>query len=65
MIRNVFAILTALFVAAAISASAQTTNRTVLVLGDSIAAAYGVDPEEGFVSLLEKKVLQALQRRTN
>ncbi len=59
MIRNVFAILTALFVAAANPASAQTTNRTVLVLGDSIAAGYGVDPEEGFVALLQKKVQDA------
>ncbi len=44
---------------AAISASAQATNRAVLVLGDSIAAGYGVEPEEGFVSLLQKKVQEA------
>lgn len=59
MIRNVFAIFATLLLAAAISVSAQTTNRTVLVLGDSIAAGYGVDPEEGFVSLLQKKVQEA------
>ena len=59
MIRNVFATFAALFVMAAISASAQATNRAVLVLGDSIAAGYGVEPEEGFVSLLQKKVQEA------
>ena len=56
MIRTTFVTFAALLLAAVLSASAQTTNRTVLVLGDSIAAGYGVDPEEGFVSILQKKV---------
>lgn len=52
---------TLLFLALALvlRSEAQPTNRTVLVLGDSIAAAYGVEPEEGFVGLLQKKVAEA------
>ena len=31
-------------------------TRTILVLGDSIAAGYGLDPEEAFPALLQEKV---------
>jgi len=37
-------------------ASPQTQN--LLVLGDSISAAYGMKPEEGWVALLEEKLQQ-------
>lgn len=30
--------------------------KTILVLGDSISAAFGIDPKEGWVSLLEKRL---------
>jgi acyl-CoA thioesterase-1 len=37
--------------------SATDTNRpAILVLGDSIAAGYGVDPEEAYPALLQKKI---------
>lgn len=42
-------------------AAAETTNalRTVVVLGDSLAAGYGVDPEEAFPALLGAKIREA------
>jgi acyl-CoA thioesterase-1 len=40
----------------AISASAAEPAKRVIVLGDSIAAGYGVDPEEAFPSVLQKRV---------
>lgn len=36
--------------------SAQTNQRTLLVLGDSISAAYGMKPDEGWVVLLREKL---------
>lgn len=33
--------------------------RTILFLGDSLTAGFGVTPEEAFPSLIEKKILQA------
>ena len=33
--------------------------KTILVLGDSIAAGYGLDPEEAFPALLQEKIKQA------
>lgn len=36
--------------------SQEATRKTVVVLGDSIAAGYGVDPSEAFPALLQKKV---------
>ena len=42
--------------------SAETSNTeshyTILVFGDSISAAYGMSPEEGWVSLLDQQLLQ-------
>jgi acyl-CoA thioesterase I len=42
-------------------AAAEATNviGNVVVLGDSLAAGYGVEPEQGFVALLEEKVSEA------
>jgi len=31
-------------------------DRTILVLGDSLSAAYGIRPEQGWVALLEKRL---------
>ncbi len=36
--------------------SAGVWAQTVLVMGDSISAAYGMEPEEGWVSLLEQRL---------
>lgn len=37
------------------AADSTAERKQVLVLGDSLAAAYGVEPEMGFVALLQKK----------
>jgi acyl-CoA thioesterase-1 len=44
-------------------AHAQTTTPTLLVLGDSLSAAYGIPRESGWVYLLEQKLGQ--QKLTN
>ncbi len=36
-----------------------SSPKTILVLGDSIAAGYGLDPEEAFPALIEEKVIEA------
>src|SRR5438034_4924762 len=33
-----------------------TPRPTILILGDSLAAGYGVDPDEAFPALLQKKI---------
>ncbi|MEE4361365.1 MAG: arylesterase [Pseudomonadales bacterium] len=33
-------------------------DATILVLGDSISAAYGIEPEQGWVKLLEKRLAE-------
>ncbi|WP_426417051.1 arylesterase [Aestuariirhabdus sp. LZHN29] len=37
---------------------ASASAETLLVLGDSLSAAYGIRPDQGWVSLLEKKLEQ-------
>ncbi|MEO7677371.1 MAG: arylesterase [Verrucomicrobiota bacterium] len=44
-----------IFVASRTFAS-EGERKTVVILGDSIAAGYGVDPEESFPSLLQKRI---------
>ena len=39
-------------------APVQAGERTVLVLGDSLSAAYGMDREQGWVALLDKRLRQ-------
>src|SRR5690606_23837000 len=36
--------------------AAATSERVILVLGDSLSAAYGIRPEQGWVALLEKRL---------
>jgi acyl-CoA thioesterase-1 len=36
-----------------------STNRTIVVLGDSLAAGYGVDPSESWPTKLQEKISQA------
>lgn len=36
--------------------AAAASDRTVLVLGDSLSAAYGIKPAQGWVSLLQKRM---------
>jgi acyl-CoA thioesterase-1 len=38
--------------------SSSVSARTVLVLGDSLSAAYGINPEQGWVALLEMRLKQ-------
>ena len=53
-----FLVGTALIIAAASTSSfaAETQRPTVLILGDSLAAGYGLDPSEAFPALIQKKV---------
>ena len=37
--------------------TSQEANQTILVLGDSISAAYGIQREEGWVALLEARLI--------
>lgn len=58
----------ALIAASLIVAPAQATNapaagQTILLLGDSLSAAYGIPRESGWVALLEQKMAQ--QQLTN
>ncbi len=41
------------------AASSSGAPRTVVILGDSLAAGYGVDPSEAFPALLQQKVAAA------
>lgn len=36
--------------------ASEAERRTILILGDSLAAGYGIDPDEGFPALLQKKI---------
>jgi acyl-CoA thioesterase I len=40
----------------AFNGAAAASDRTVLVLGDSLSAGYGLKPAEGWVALLEKRL---------
>lgn len=40
----------------ALQVFSANTTKSLLVLGDSISAAYGIKPEEGWVALLDKKL---------
>lgn len=40
------------------AAAAQTTNHSILVVGDSISAAHGISPDQGWVQLLATKITQ-------
>jgi acyl-CoA thioesterase-1 len=33
-------------------------NQTILVVGDSLSAAYGIDPQQGWVALLQQRLTQ-------
>ena len=39
-----------------VSDAAAASDRTVLVLGDSLSAGYGIKPAQGWVALLEKRL---------
>jgi acyl-CoA thioesterase-1 len=43
-------------IGAAEPAATASKTKTLLVLGDSIAAGYGVDPEQAYPALLQKKI---------
>src|SRR5678815_44232 len=48
----------ALFLSAAVLFGAETSKR-IVVLGDSIAAGYGVDPDEAYPAVLQRKIDEA------
>src|SRR6266566_880175 len=39
--------------------AAANDGKTVVVLGDSLAAGYGLDPNEAYPALLQKKIKEA------
>jgi len=41
------------------ASNTQTETQTVLILGDSLSAAYGLTQEEGWVSLLQNMLSQS------
>lgn len=45
-----------------ISLSAMAKQPIIIVLGDSISAGYGIEVEEGWVALLQKKLLETNSR---
>ncbi|MEK9654732.1 MAG: arylesterase, partial [Halieaceae bacterium] len=45
-----------LIVDVATSATTHASTNTILVVGDSISAAYGMSMEEGWVALLQNKL---------
>ncbi|WP_372737510.1 arylesterase [Neptunomonas sp.] len=47
-----------LLVLLSVIVSSSVSARTLLVLGDSLSAAYGISPEEGWVALLETRLKQ-------
>lgn len=54
--RKHCALLIAFFFIAQTSVLAATPQRTVLVMGDSLSAAYGLSPEQGWVALLGERL---------
>lgn len=54
--RGVTALLLALALPALSAAAAPAEPRTVLVLGDSLSAAYGLAPQQGWVALTDARV---------
>lgn len=57
--RKVCALLIAFFFIAQASTLAAEPQRTVLVMGDSLSAAYGLSPEQGWVALLGDRLAQS------
>ncbi|WP_090730373.1 arylesterase [Neptunomonas qingdaonensis] len=47
-----------LLVLVSVIVSSSVSARTLLVLGDSLSAAYGISPEQGWVALLETRLQQ-------
>lgn len=45
--------------ALALTPMARAADETIVVLGDSLAAGYGVDPSEAFPELIQKKIASA------
>ncbi|MEQ9452125.1 MAG: arylesterase [Pseudomonadales bacterium] len=48
---------TTLFVSSTVSAGQLNADRTILVMGDSISAGYGIQREQGWVHLLNQSLL--------
>jgi acyl-CoA thioesterase I len=59
MRRLIFAVIVSLM-----SMSAMAKPSVIVVLGDSISAGYGIEVDEGWVALLQKKLLEARSNYT-
>jgi acyl-CoA thioesterase-1 len=59
--RSLFLVLVRAAFAAALLAAlpASSASRNVLVFGDSLSAAYGIAPQQGWVSLLAQRIARA------
>ncbi|WP_444999551.1 arylesterase [Halomonas mongoliensis] len=55
-LRRFTALLLLLFLALAATAAQAEERPTLLVMGDSLSAAYGIEADEGWVSLLEARL---------
>ena len=55
---RVIGILVAWLIALAASAALASQSNVILVYGDSLSAGYGIRVEQGWVSLLQQKILQ-------
>jgi acyl-CoA thioesterase I len=59
----ILCLLLALPVLASGAAEPSASSRTVLVLGDSLSAAYRIAPESGWIALLEQRLMQQEPQR--
>jgi acyl-CoA thioesterase-1 len=58
MFRNLLRYLTVLLLALSAATNAYSASKTVLVVGDSLSAEYGISRGAGWVSLLEQRLKQ-------
>ncbi len=58
MKQKIFLALIVIICGLAFSIQACSQNKTILVVGDSISTAYGMDYDVGWVSLLQNKLIQ-------
>src|SRR5437763_15736940 len=54
-----FLVITGRIVSAGAAESTGTEAKTIVVLGDSLAAGYGLDPNEAYPAVLQKRIKEA------
>ncbi len=53
---NIFILILLLVLSGAIGAMADSPRKTILILGDSLAAGHSLDPQEAFPALLQERI---------